>query len=196
VVKARAAIGYLAGAAAALVGGWVAFPSVLYQTVNQPLQFSHAIHAGEKTGLACKDCHPISADGRFAGVPGIETCTPCHQEAQGNSPDEKRLVEEYVTKGREIAWLVYARQPENVSFSHAQHVSLAGLPCERCHGPHGTSTRLRPFERNRVSGYSRDIWGRQLSRLGRAAWEGMKMDDCSACHRARGVRESCLDCHT
>ena len=191
----RATIGYLTGLGAALLGGWVAFPHVLYQSVEQPLQFSHALHTGEKSGLSCQDCHSLGRDGRFAGIPGIETCAPCHQEAQGKTADEKRLVEEYVSKGREIAWLSYARQPQNVSFSHAQHVTLAGLTCERCHGPHGRSETLRPFERNRISGYSRDIWGPSMSRLRRAEWEGMKMDDCSRCHHARGVRESCLDCH-
>ncbi len=194
-MRARALVAYGAGFAATLLAGWVAFPYALYRSMDQPLQFSHAVHAGEKTGLSCPDCHALASDGSFAGIPGIETCAPCHAEPQGATADEKRLVEEYVSKGREIPWLEYSRQPENVSFSHATHVKLANLPCERCHGRHGTSGSLRPFEENRVSGYSRDIWGHSLSRLARAEGDGMKMDDCSSCHRARGVRESCLDCH-
>lgn len=194
-MSGRAVAAVLLGLGAALVCGWVVFPYALYGRTEQPIQFSHRVHAGERTGLACQDCHQLAADGRFAGIPGVETCAPCHSEPQGSSADEKQLVDEYVSKGREVAWLVYARQPENVYFSHAQHVKLAGLPCERCHGPHGASAALRPFERNRISGYSRDIWGGSISRIGRAEWEGMKMSDCSSCHRERGVRESCLDCH-
>ena len=33
--------------------------------------------------------------------------------------------------GREIPRRVYARQPDLAWFPHAQHVKLAGLPCER-----------------------------------------------------------------
>ena len=194
-MKHRPLLVSLLGLGVAVGGGWLAFPYALYSRTEQPIQFSHRIHTGEKVGLSCKDCHAMGQEGRFSGIAGLEACTPCHTEVQGTSADEKKLVEEYVSKGREIPWLVYARQPENVYFSHAQHVKLAGLACERCHGPHGASDALRPFERNRVSGYSRDIWGRSISRLRRSEWEGMKMDDCSRCHRERGVRESCLDCH-
>jgi hypothetical protein len=194
-VTRRGAVAFLSGLAVALLAGWVAFPRALYQRVQQPLQFSHLLHTSAKAGLACQDCHALAADGRGFGIPGIETCAPCHQERQGGAPEEKKLVDEYVSRQREVPWLVYARQPQNVAFSHAQHVTLARLACDRCHGTHGRSTALRPFERNRLSGYSRDIWGRSISRLGRAEGEGMKMDDCSHCHRARGVRESCLGCH-
>ena len=58
-----------------------------------------------------------------------------------------------------------------------------------------TSARLRPFERNRISGYSRDVWGRNVAGIATAPWDGMKMGDCSRCHRQRGVTESCQDCH-
>jgi len=195
VVKPRAMAGFLAGAVVALGAGWVAFPRVLYRRAAQPLQFSHRLHTGERVGLACEECHALAADGRFSGIPRIEKCAACHAEPQGKTADEKRLVEEYVAKGLEIPWLVYSRQPENAYFSHAPHLKLAKLKCEQCHGPQGEGDSLRPFERNRISGYSRDIWGRSISRLRRARWEGMKMDDCSRCHARSGVRESCLTCH-
>ena len=67
--------------------------------------------------------------------------------------------------------------------------------CERCHGPHGTSDSLRPFEENRISGYSRDIWGRSISRARNQPGAGMKMDDCARCHKEQGVSTGCLDCH-
>jgi hypothetical protein len=183
------------GFAAALAAGWIAFPAVLYERSEQPLQFSHARHAGPELGMACEDCHSFAGDGRFAGVPAIATCAPCHQEPQGTTAAEKLLVDRYVSQGVEVPWLIYARQPVNVHFSHAAHVRLAGIACERCHGPHGATDTLRPFERNRLSGYSRDIWGRSMSRLRRAEWVGTKMGDCQGCHRERSVAESCLTCH-
>ena len=52
----------------------------------------------------------------------------------GDTTAEKQFIERYVTPQREPAWLVNARQPESVYFSHAVHVKRANLKCERCHG--------------------------------------------------------------
>jgi hypothetical protein len=184
-----------AGLAFSLTFGWVVFPYLLYGRTRQPLAFSHRTHTGEKGGMGCGDCHPILEDGRFAGIPPVAKCAECHQDPLGSSPEEKLLVEEYVRKGREIPWLVYSRQPDNVYFSHAVHLKLGRLECERCHGPHGTSDRLAPYEENRLTGYSREIWGHSLARVNLASWEGKKMTDCAGCHRLNGKKESCQDCH-
>ncbi len=194
-MRHRSLLTFGAGMAVACVIGWFVFPRALYRKIDQPIQFSHKVHTGEKAGLPCEECHALGPDGRFSGIPRLEKCAACHSEAQGTTADERHLVEEHVRQGREVAWRVYARQPENVHFPHAPHLRLAGLKCERCHGPHGTTDTLRPFEQNRVSGYSRDVWGRSMTRLGRAEWEGMKMDDCSDCHHHHAVKESCLTCH-
>lgn len=194
-MKHQGFIIFLGGFAAALALGWFAFPSLLYQKIEQPLQFSHNVHTGEKVGLPCEECHSFREDGTFTGVPAVEKCAGCHSSQVTESPDEKKLVDDYVAQNKSIPWLVYARQPENAYFAHVQHVKLAGIACERCHGPHGTSERLPAFERNRISGYSRAIWGPNISGIKSHEWEGMKMDDCSRCHHERGVDESCLDCH-
>lgn len=194
-MKNRGAMMFLIGLFSALAVGWLGFPALLYRNIEQPLQFSHIVHTGENVGMACADCHTSSEDGHFTGIPAVAKCAECHSAVLGETENEKQLVEEYVTPNREIPWLVYARQPENVHFSHAPHVQLAELTCERCHGPHGGSASLRPLQRNRISGYSRDIWGPSMTRLGNAPWQGMKMDDCSRCHHERNVQESCMDCH-
>ena len=194
-MKNRGTIMFLAGLVATLAFGWLGFPMALYEKIEQPMQFSHQTHTGENVGLTCEDCHAFSTDGRFGGIPSVQKCAECHSEPLSTSSDEIKLVEEYVTPNREIPWLIYARQPQNAHFSHAQHVKLAEITCERCHGPHGNSEALRPFQRNRLSGYSRDIWGPSLAGIKSNPWEGMKMDDCSNCHAERGVQESCLDCH-
>ncbi len=186
---------FMAGLVSMLAAGWFVFPRALYRKVDQPIQFSHRLHTGEKVGLTCDGCHALKDDGTFSGIPKIEQCAPCHAQPQGTTADEKRLVNDYVVPNREITWLVYAEQPENVYFSHAPHLRLAKIECERCHGPHGQSDSLRPFQMNRISGYSRDIWGQRISRIRTKPWDGMKMDDCAGCHAKNGVNNSCLDCH-
>lgn len=194
-MRHRAMSVFGAGVVGALIAGWFAFPLALYSRVDQPLQFSHRLHTGEKVGLGCEECHALSAGGRFSGIPRIEKCATCHAEVQGSSRDETRLVEDYVKKGREIPWLTYSRQPESVFFPHAPHLKLAEIKCEHCHGPHGQSEALRPFEQDRISSYSRDVDGRSIARWRQTGAESMTMDDCSRCHREHGVRESCLTCH-
>jgi hypothetical protein len=191
----RSGLSFGAGAAVTLALGWAAFPRLLYVKSAQPLAFNHAVH-GSGTGLGCEDCHALHTDGTFAGIPGIAKCAECHAEPLGTTAAEKQLVEEYVIPGREIPWRVYAAQPDNVYFPHAVHVRGAALACERCHGPHGASSSLRPYEVNRISGYSRDIWGPSLSRWSREPWQGMKMSDCLSCHEASARGGSaCLACH-
>ena len=56
-----------------------------------------------------------------------------------------------------MPWLVYARQPDCVFFSHAAHIYGAEMECRTCHGDIGTSESLKPYEENRITGYSRDI---------------------------------------
>lgn len=186
---------FFGGVAAALAAGWAGFPYALYERVPQPLQFNHAVHTGEKGGMKCEDCHSLRDDGSFAGIPTLDKCAACHAQPLGSTPAEKLLVEKYVTRNREIPWAVYSRQPENVYFSHAPHVKLAKLDCAECHGSQGKTTSLRPFERNRISGYSRDIWGPNIARISFGKRPGMKMDDCIGCHRQHNLTHSCMECH-
>jgi hypothetical protein len=191
----RGSLPFLLGLAVALGLGWIAFPRVLYRTESQPLQFNHKLHASDKVGSKCADCHTLGADGSFA-VPALDACAGCHSEPVTQNASEKLLVEKYVKPNRPIPWFVYARQPANVRFPHAIHMERAKLKCERCHGGHGASESLRPYEENRISGYSRDVWGRSISRIVMdSSRPAMKMDDCAACHRDHRVDSSCLDCH-
>jgi menaquinone reductase, multiheme cytochrome c subunit len=183
------------GFAVALLAGWVAFPRALYVKRPQPVQFLHKTHA-EKSGIAdCAQCHAFRDDGEFAGLPANDTCAGCHSDHIGTSAAEAALVDGYIKSGQETPWLVYSRQPANVWFSHAIHIRRAGLACTDCHGGYGESDQVRPYEVNRISGYSRDIWGHSMSRLDRAPGDGMKMSDCEDCHRRRGIEVGCLGCH-
>jgi menaquinone reductase, multiheme cytochrome c subunit len=191
----RNAIAFAVGVLVALVLGWVIFPRVLYVKKNQPVEFLHKTHA-EKSGVAdCSECHTIRDDGTFAGLPPMEKCAACHADKIGDSKAEAILVNNYIKPGHETPWLVYSEQPANVWFSHAIHVKRANLACSECHSTYGESDQVRPYELNRISGYSRDIWGHSMSRLRRAPHEGMKMSDCENCHRQRNVEVGCLGCH-
>lgn len=186
---------FLAGAIAALGFGWFAFPRVFYQSAPQPLQFSHKVHT-TTAGMQCEDCHTILTDGRFSAIPVVEKCAGCHAAPLGTTQEEKRLVDTFITPNREIPWRVYARQPDNVYFSHTNHVKLAKLQCSRCHGDQGKTDKLRAYEFDPITGYSRDIGEPKFLRVGsRRSTPSMKMDNCIACHDEHKVATYCLDCH-
>jgi hypothetical protein len=181
-VKVHGSIVFLAGVLAALGAGWAGFPYAIYRSRPQPVDFSHKVHA-DKAGTKCEDCHAFREDGTFAGIPALDKCSGCHAAPMGATAAEKNFIDRYVTPNREPQWASYARQPENVFFSHIAHVKRGGLKCEQCHGGQGSADSLRPYQEDRISRYSRDIW------------HGMKMSDCVDCHRKNGQANSCLDCH-
>ncbi len=193
-MRLRGQIPFLAGMAIALAAGWIAFPHAIYDSRPQPVEFSHKVHA-DKAGTTCDNCHAFRDDGSFSGAPALGTCVGCHAAPMGTTAAEKYFIDRYVTPGREPLWASYARQPENVSFSHAVHVKRAQMKCESCHGDTGSSETLRPVQVDRISGYSRDIWKIQATLGGKAFTHGMKMSDCVDCHRGKGLEHSCLDCH-
>jgi hypothetical protein len=193
---------FFIGLLASLALGWGIFPKLLYSQKPQPIDFSHAMH-NEIVDEGCQSCHFFREDGTFSGSPKLDQCIDCHEEVMGVSENEARFVEQYVEKGREVPWLVYARQPDCVFFSHAAHVIKAKMECTTCHGHIGTSDHLRDYEANRITGYSRDIWGKSIAGLKKNTWDRMKMDDCSECHMqnkkmASSVqthKEACFVCH-
>lgn len=190
-------LAFLVGFAALQVVGWFLFPMVLYGTKAQPLNFSHKVHS-ENAGMSCEDCHYFRDDGTYAGIPGVAKCKECHESQITESPNEAKLVKEYIEPGKEIPWLVYARQPDCVYFSHAPHVKLAGMECTTCHGHHGETDKLRPYEFNRLTKYSRDIWGKHFSGFAfqkKNQSDSMKMDDCGDCHKKKHTSNACFVCH-
>jgi len=196
---------FIIGLAASLIVGWIIFPHLLYSRNKQPIDFNHVLHM-EFVDEGCQSCHFFRGDGTFSGVPKLELCVDCHYEVQGNSPAEMKFMEEYVQKEKEIPWLIYAEQPDCVFFSHAAHVILAEMECKTCHGPIGTSTSSRVYEKNRITGYSRDIWGTKIENMlgfKKNTWDRMKMNDCAECHKeaakkassVQTQKEGCFVCH-
>ena len=194
---------FIIGFAASMVLGWVIFPKLLYSQKQQPLDFDHALHV-EQVDDGCQSCHFFREDGSFNGIPRNEQCVDCHEEPMGESEDEAIFVEQFVNQDREVPWLVYSRQPDCVFFSHAAHVIGAEMACATCHGDHGETESLRPYEYNRITSYSRDIWGHNIAGFSTNTWDSMKMDDCAQCHKEAGIihtssvqteRDACFVCH-
>ena len=193
---------FILGLAASMLVGWIVFPKVLYSQKKQPIQFNHALH-NELVEDECESCHFFREDGSYSGVPTLDQCIECHEEVNGEDPEEARFVNEFVANNREVPWLIYSRQPQNVFFSHAAHVKMGEMDCVTCHGHIGESESLPIYKQNRISGYSIDIWGRNISGIKRNSWDRMKMDDCAECHRREGVNQNsvqtlrggCFVCH-
>ncbi|MGD8547997.1 MAG: cytochrome c3 family protein [Desulfobacterales bacterium] len=173
---------FIIGLFASIILGWIIFPKLLYSKKKQPIDFNHVLHMAEVED-GCESCHFFRADGTYSGVPKLDQCIECHEEILGDTPDEIKFFEEYVSKGREVPWLIYSRQPDCVFFSHAAHVKAAGMDCVTCHGHIGESESLKVYEENRITGYSRDIWGKSIAGFKKNTWDRMKMDDCAECHR-------------
>ncbi len=200
---------FVLGFIGSLILGWVIFPMALYSSQSQPMDFNHALHLnpeivdgieGDTEAEKCLYCHEFRDDGTFAGIPKLEKCTECHDDPEsplGETPEEKEFLEKHVAEEIEIPWLSYYRQPDCVFFSHVAHVQMGEVECGSCHGDHGTSEILPVYKKNRLTGYSIDIWGRRISGWKSNPWDRMKMDDCAECHTEKGHEENnaCFVCH-
>jgi hypothetical protein len=197
---------FIVGLAVSLVIGWIVFPKLLYSQKKQPFDFNHKLHMGMDDIEDCESCHFFREDGTYAGVPKLAQCTDCHDDilsVEDENPkgyeEEKKFINEYVLKEKEVPWLVYAKQPDCVFFSHVVHVKTAGMDCVVCHGNIGESDSLKVYEENRITGYSRDIWGKNMLGLKKHSWDRMKMDDCAECHQKQTSvqtgKDACFVCH-
>jgi hypothetical protein len=102
----------------------------------------------------------------------MATCRLCHEEAKGDSADEKK-VREYLEKQEEIPWVQVNRMPGHVYFSHAMHVKIGKMECSACHGDMAHATE--------------PVTVSQVEKLG--------MRTCMQCHTERGASNDCLACH-
>jgi hypothetical protein len=170
---------FVLGLSGGLFVGWIVFPQLLYSTKYQPINYNHAIHQ-EEAGMSCEDCHYFREDGTYAGKPSLAACAECHAEPQGETEDEAKLVSEYVEPEKEIPWISYSRQPDNVFFSHAAHVMMAEMDCTDCHRDVEEETKAPPVKINRLTDYPNEI---------------MKMYVCEDCHARENVSNACDVCH-
>lgn len=126
-----------------------------YQPV-QPIHFSHKIHAGDN-GIDCKYCHSSARVSKTSGIPSVNVCMNCHKsiyEYNGETTAEytkefydaqiKKLYaaagwddanQKYTGDSHPVKWVRIHNLPDFVYFNHSQHVSVAGVECQTCHGP-------------------------------------------------------------
>ena len=98
---------------------------------EQPLPYSHALHAGE-LGIDCRYCHNTVERAAFAAVPPTATCMNCHATIAADS-DKLVLVQQSAATGAPIHWLKVNDLPDYVYFNHSAHVAR-GVGCVSCHG--------------------------------------------------------------
>lgn len=98
---------------------------------EQPVPFSHRIHAGQ-LGLDCRYCHSTVERQTHAAVPSTETCMGCHERIHPESPKLAPIRESWAT-GRPVPWIRVHDLPDYAYFNHAAHIQK-GVGCASCHG--------------------------------------------------------------
>jgi hypothetical protein len=98
---------------------------------EQPVPFSHALHAGE-LGMDCRYCHTSVEKAAHASVPPTQTCMNCHTMVRPESPKLAPVHESYET-GLPVEWKRVHRLPDYSYFDHSAHVTR-GVSCVECHG--------------------------------------------------------------
>jgi hypothetical protein len=100
-------------------------------TVDQPVQFSHAHHAGAM-GIDCRYCHTTVEESPFANIPPTKTCMNCHSQIWTNA----QILEPVRASFRDntpLSWTRVHDLPDFVYFNHSIHVAK-GVGCATCHG--------------------------------------------------------------
>ena len=116
----------------------------------QPIKFSHQIHAGVNQ-IECQYCHGGAFKSKNASIPSANVCMNCHNTITASdhyngetSPELLKLyravdwdpdTRTYGDNPRAIEWVRIHNLPDFAYFNHSQHVSVAGIECQTCHGP-------------------------------------------------------------
>jgi len=99
---------------------------------EQPIPFSHKLHAGENK-MECMYCHFNVGESRHATAPTMSVCMGCHDYVATDSPHIQKMKGLY-DKGESLEWVKIHHLPEHTYFPHNRHVA-AGVSCQECHGP-------------------------------------------------------------
>lgn len=123
----------------------------------QPIHYSHRIHAGEN-GIDCKYCHSAARVSKHSNIPSLNVCMNCHKNisevAETTATEEHskafydeqiaklydavgwdKSLQKYTGKTKPVKWVRIHNLPDHVYFNHSQHVTVAGVECQTCHGP-------------------------------------------------------------
>lgn len=114
---------------------------------DQPIKFSHKIHAGDNR-IDCKYCHNTAEFSKSAGIPPMQLCMNCHvlvREGSHSGKFEINKVIEANENNKPVEWIRIHNLPDHVFFSHAQHVGIAKVDCKKCHGPVAEMNIMRQY---------------------------------------------------
>jgi len=123
----------------------------------QPIHYSHKIHAGDN-GIDCKYCHSSARVSKHSGIPSLNVCMNCHKSIYEVAPETateeyskefydgeiQKLYaaagwsdadQKYTGETQPVKWVRIHNLPDFVYFNHSQHVTVAGIECQTCHGP-------------------------------------------------------------
>lgn len=125
----------------------------------QPIHYSHRIHAGDNQ-IDCNYCHSSARKSKTSGIPSLNVCMNCHKtisevaevtQAEGEkeygvdyNAEIKKLYtavgwdvdsQSYTGDTQPVKWVRIHNLPDFAYFNHSQHVTVAGVECQKCHGP-------------------------------------------------------------
>ena len=124
----------------------------------QPIHYSHRIHAGDNQ-IDCNYCHSSARKSKTSGIPSLNVCMNCHKNIAEVAPETqaegaeygvdynqeiKKLyaavgwdeaTQSYTGETQPVKWLRIHNLPDFAYFNHSQHVTVAGVECQTCHGP-------------------------------------------------------------
>ena len=99
---------------------------------TQPIAFSHKIHAGQYE-IDCNYCHTGVRKSKSANIPSPNICMNCHSAIKTESPEIQKIYAA-VENNEPIQWVRIHNLPDLAYFNHSQHVDVAGVECQTCHG--------------------------------------------------------------
>ncbi|MFM9824727.1 c-type cytochrome [Flavobacterium sp.] len=133
----------------------------------QPIHYSHRIHAGSN-GINCNYCHSAARVGKHSNIPSLNVCMNCHKniaevtDTTATADYSKSFydgeiqklykavgwdqsTQKYTGKTQPVKWVRIHNLPDFVYFNHSQHVKVAGIECQTCHGPVQTYEIMKQF---------------------------------------------------
>jgi len=147
-----------------LAGAYFAFGYFMQVGIDQgyapvqPIHYSHKIHAGDNQ-IDCNYCHSSARKSKTSGIPSLNVCMNCHKNISEYTGEEdlengyttdfynEQIAKLYDAVGwdvddqsytgeeKPVKWVRIHNLPDFAYFNHSQHVTVAGVECQKCHGP-------------------------------------------------------------
>ena len=175
------------------------------QSIEQPIPFSHTIHAGtdvyenslgdqvQGLGMDCTFCHRTVTTQANAGIPPVQFCAYCHQVI--GKDESEPLTQIRMAAGvigddpHPINWKRVHRMPDHVRFVHEPHIRyLTANPEAITNSTSGVKTG--------AAGDCSTCHGDVASMTKTVTQvEPLKMGQCVNCHRDNDAPTDCASCH-